>query len=156
MTGFDVIVVGAGGAGAPLAARLSEDPERSVLLLEAGPTPNQTNQFPPELLDSGTVQGALPGHPNNWSFRGNLTQDLAYSIARGKILGGSTTVNGGYLIRARRQDFERWSAVSGQFLLAIDNGMHPPLLVLRFQQLSTTGAQRRPAHSDPGASRQRN
>lgn len=107
---WDVIVVGGGAAGAPLAARLSADPERQVLVLEAGPVPRTAEGFPRELLDSGTVQGAAPGHPDNWSFRGNLTPRLPYSIARGRILGGSSTINGAYFIRARREDFDRWSA----------------------------------------------
>ena len=107
---YDVIVVGAGASGAPLAARLSEDPARSLLLLEAGPVPATTETFPTELLNAVTVQGARPDHPNNWSFESHLTPDRPYSTARGRILGGSSTINGTYFVRARKRDFDRWAA----------------------------------------------
>lgn len=107
---YDVVIVGAGGAGAPLAARLSEDQHRSVLLLEAGPVPARLEEYPPELLDAGTVQGARPGHSNNWSFTGYLTPDRPYSIARGRILGGSTAISGTYFVRAAKKDFEHWAS----------------------------------------------
>lgn len=109
----DCIVVGAGGSGAPLAARLSEDPGRRVLLLEAGPAYASREEYPPELLDAGTLQAAMPGHPSNWSFPGQLTPALAYAIARGKTAGGSTAVNGGYFVRARAEDFDRWESAGG-------------------------------------------
>lgn len=104
------VIVGAGAAGAPLAARLSEDPDREVILVEAG---RADGRYPAELRDGSTVQGAMPGHPANWGYTGELTPDLPYTIARGRIAGGSSTINGGYFVRATQSDFDRWAIVGG-------------------------------------------
>lgn len=112
----DVLVVGAGGSGAVLAARLSQDPGREVLVLEAGPVPRPPYGLPPELLDARLVPGAQPGNPAVRTFPGHLTPDLPYAAPRGCVLGGSTAVNGGYFLRARREDFARWSAGAGDAL----------------------------------------
>lgn len=105
------IVVGAGAAGAALAARLSEDPARRVLLLEAG---DADSPFPPELLDASTIQGAHPRHPANWSHPAHLTPERPYRIARGRILGGSSTINGSSFIRARPADLAEWARIGGE------------------------------------------
>lgn len=112
----DVLVVGAGGSGAALAARLSEDPGREVLVAEAGPVPRALPEFPADLLDARLVPGARPGHPAVRAFPARLASGLPYMAARGRFLGGSTTVNGGYFIRARRADFDRWAAAAADDL----------------------------------------
>ncbi|UOR01983.1 GMC family oxidoreductase N-terminal domain-containing protein [Leucobacter allii] len=103
------VIVGAGGAGAPLAARLAADPGRAVVLLEAG----DSAPPPPELLDGGALRGALPGRPDGWRYEVELGRGRPDVIARGKRLGGSTAVNGGYFVRATRDDFARWAAAGG-------------------------------------------
>lgn len=111
MNHFDVVIVGAGSAGCALAARLSENPDRSVLLLEAGSDFADPAAFPADLLNASAMAGAADGHTANWALEARLTGSRRIKVPRGKVIGGSSTVNGGVFVRATADDFDRWAAL---------------------------------------------
>ncbi|MFZ2529782.1 MAG: mycofactocin system GMC family oxidoreductase MftG [Rhodococcus sp. (in: high G+C Gram-positive bacteria)] len=105
----DVVVVGGGSCGSVVAARLSDNPDRSVLLLESGAGYRTLRDTPREILDAATVPVG-PGSTWTRRYPARLTAQVATTVARGRVLGGSGAVNGGYFVRARPADFARWPA----------------------------------------------
>lgn len=110
MERYDVIVVGAGSAGCALAARLCEHPARKVLLVEAGPYFKDEQSFPKELRHGGILSSMAPDHPNNWGFSATLRPGVEQIVPRGKVVGGSSALNGTLFTRALSQDFDGWAA----------------------------------------------
>ncbi len=103
----DVLIIGAGAAGAVLAARLSEDPARQVILLEAGGRGGNP------LLRVPLMTGILlRSRYANWSYRTEAEPGLAgrsTAIPRGKMVGGSTAINGMVWARGRPSDYDGWA-----------------------------------------------
>ena len=111
MAEYDYIVVGAGSAGAVLASRLSEDQRTRVLLVEAGRASHPYSRFPISF-------GLLIDHPTaNWRYASEPepnTANRAIPVPRGKMLGGSSAINGLVWVRGQTLDYDTWAQMGAR------------------------------------------
>jgi choline dehydrogenase-like flavoprotein len=110
MANYDYIVLGAGSAGCVVAARLSEDPNRRVLILEAGGSDDSVFYRTPGMLGLVFEIPKLRAK-SDWGYKTVPQQGLGgreLRYTRGRILGGCSSINGMMYVRGHRQNYDDW------------------------------------------------
>jgi choline dehydrogenase len=109
--GYDYIVVGAGSAGAVVANRLSANPRHRVLLLEAGPADHPWTRVPigfARMIANPAVNWLYTSEPEP------CTNGRRIPVPRGRLLGGSSAINGLAFVRGQAQDFDAWAQMGNR------------------------------------------
>lgn len=108
---FDYIVVGAGSAGSVLANRLSADPKYKVLVLEAGRESHPWSRIPvgfAKLIENPAANWLYSSEPDEGTGQRRIP------IPRGKLLGGSSSINGMVFVRGQAQDYDQWAQLGNR------------------------------------------
>ncbi|MGQ7248106.1 choline dehydrogenase [Halomonas sp. V046] len=108
---YDYVVIGSGSAGSVVASRLAEMPDSNVLLLEAGPKDDHIHIRMPAALGFPLMSERF-----NWNLKSEQEKELnnrEIVEARGKVLGGSSSINGMNWIRGNPRDYDKWSSLPG-------------------------------------------
>ena len=108
---YDVIIVGGGSAGSVVAARMAEDPDTTVLLLEAGTDYPDLASLPEDIQNGHTRTAEDERSEHNWALRGTITEEQGeIHVAQGKVIGGGGSINGQVFLRGIPQDFDDWAS----------------------------------------------